>query len=121
MSRLAKTVFAFGVYLSAVGIILVLSPNTLLAVLGIPTTTEVWIRVLGVVVGVLGGYYVQAARYELTPFFRATIWGRAVVFLLFGAFVMLGLARPTLVLFGAIDLLGALWTAAALSSQPRAV
>ncbi|MBM3317947.1 MAG: hypothetical protein FJY75_08835 [Candidatus Eisenbacteria bacterium] len=121
MSRTAKTVFAFGVYVTALGIILVLSPNTLLAIFGVPPTTEVWIRVLGVIVGVLGGYYTQAARHELTPFFRVTIWGRAIVFLMFGAFVMLGSAPPALLLFGVVDLLGAIWTAAALSSQPRAV
>jgi len=121
MSRTAKTVFAGGVYVTALGIILVLSPNTLLAIFGVPPTTEVWIRVLGVIVGVLGGYYTQAARHELTPFFRVTIWGRAIVFLMFGAFVMLGSAPPAPLLFGVVDLLGAIWTAAALSSQPRAV
>src|SRR5207245_896589 len=71
-----KTILVFGLYLCVLGFILLVTPNTLLGVLGLPLTTEGWIRILGGLVGIAGGYYIQAARHELIPFFRATIWGR---------------------------------------------
>ncbi len=49
MSKAAFTVKVFGVYLFVLGLILLVSPNTLLSIFGIPETTEVWIRVLGVI------------------------------------------------------------------------
>ena len=52
--------------------LLITTPNTVLGLLGMASATEPWIRVLGVVVGVLGAYYIVAARAELTAFFRAT-------------------------------------------------
>lgn len=53
MSRPARSVFAFGMYLVAVGLALVALPNPLLALLRFPTTHEIWPRVVGVVALVL--------------------------------------------------------------------
>jgi hypothetical protein len=84
-------------------------------------TTEPWIRVLGIVIGVLGTYYVAAARQELTWFFRATLWGRVIVLLGFTSLVVLRLAPPMLIGFALVDILGALWTRMALGSEMGAV
>ena len=120
MSRSAKTILVFGLYLCVLGFILLVTPNTLLGVLGLPLTTEVWIRILGGLVGIAGGYYIQAARHELIPFFRATIWGRLTVLVLLVVFAALSLTPPMIVLFGIIDAIGAFWTAAALRPTSRA-
>ena len=117
MSKAARSMLVFGAYLIANGLVLVITPNTLLGLLRLPPTTEPWIRGLGVVVGVLGAYYLAAARQELTGFFRATVWGRAIVLLAFVVLVVLRLAPPILLAFGVIDTAGALWTRAALRSQ----
>jgi len=69
-----------------------------------------------VLLGFLGFYYIQAARKDLVDFFRWTVPVRASVILFFVAFVLLGYAQPTLVLFGVIDLAGAIWTGFALRS-----
>ena len=114
MSRAARSVAAFGVYCIVVGIILIANPNLLLAAVGLPPTREVYIRVLGVVVLVLGLYYLEAARAEAVAFFRWTTWGRPIAFAVFGALVLLGLAPRVLLLFGCVDAAGALWTARAL-------
>jgi hypothetical protein len=119
MSRPATSVFVFGIYLCALGVTLILAPNVLLGLAGFASTTEVWIRVLGAVVAVLGAYYVQAARYEVVPFFRMTIWGRLLVLVFFLLFALVRLAPPMLVLFGAVDGLGAFWTASALARARR--
>ncbi len=117
MSKAARSMLVFGIYLIANALVLVVTPNTLLGLLRLPLTTDPWIRVLGVVVGVLGAYYVAAARQELTGFFRATVWGRAIVLFAFALLVVLRLVPLTLLAFGVIDAAGALWTRAALRSQ----
>ncbi len=110
MSRAAKSLFVFGVYVCGLGLMLLLFPNLLLRVSGAPTTDEVWIRVNGMFVLCLSYYYIQAARNELTKFIRWTVWGRAAVIVYFVAFVLLVSAPKALLLFGLIDLLAALWT-----------
>jgi hypothetical protein len=120
MSRSARSVFIFGVYLVAVGLGLVAVPNTLFGVLRLPASTEIWPRVLGVVTLVLAYYYLQAARHELTAFFRWTVTARVAVFVAFAAFVLCGLAPAPLALLGAVDLAAAIWTATALRSLSQA-
>jgi hypothetical protein len=116
MSNSARSIFAFGLYLVALGIVLIVVPNFLLGIFLLPSTTEVWIRVVGVVVLYLGIYYTQAARKEMTDFFQWTVYVRPTLILFFTAFVMLGFVKPILILFGAVDLLGAIWTGLALRS-----
>lgn len=120
MSNSAKSVFVFAIYLVLLGVILLVMPNVLLDLFAYPTTDEVWIRVAGMLLVLMAFYYMQAARKELTDFFQWTVYARGSVILFFIAFVVLGLARPILIVFGAVDLLAALWTAAALRSFRKA-
>lgn len=119
MSKSAKSVFVFAIYLVLLGTTLLVMPNVLLSLFGLPSTEEVWIRVVGMLVILLAFYYGQAARRELADFFQWSVYARGSVIFFFLAFVALGLARPVLILFGALDLLGALWTGAALRSSGR--
>jgi hypothetical protein len=114
MSAAAKSVLAFAAYMLLLGAALVLAPNPLLVLFGVPATTEVWIRLIGVLVLCLSYYYVLAARRELVAFFRGTVHGRLFVAACIAAFVLVGLAPSVLLVFGAIDLAGALWTGASL-------
>jgi hypothetical protein len=116
MNKPSRSILVFGIYLIANALVLVAIPNTLLGLLRLAPTTEPWIRVLGVVVGVLGGYYVSAARQGLTGFFHATVWGRGIVLVALAVLVGLGLAPPILIGFGLVDAAGALWTWVALRS-----
>jgi hypothetical protein len=117
MSNSARSILAFGLYLVVVGAMLVVAPNVLLSLFGVPSTQEVWIRILGIVVFVFGLYFVQASREGVTAFFRWTVWGRSIVVVAFVVFVALGMAPRVLVLFAAIDAAGALWTALALRGR----
>jgi hypothetical protein len=117
MSNSARSVFVFGLYLLVLGLVLLLAPNILLRLFSVPTTSEVWIRVVGMLVLFLGFYYTQAARKGMTDFFQWTVYVRSTVILFFAAFVLLGLATAPLILFGAVDLVGAIWTALALRSK----
>ncbi|MBK6947756.1 MAG: hypothetical protein IPH16_06530 [Haliscomenobacter sp.] len=110
MSAPGKTVFYFALYLVILGLTLLISPNTLLGLFGIPVTTEVWIRVVGMLVLFLAFYYYMAAKADLISFFRWTVGARSLVIVFFTVFVLLKLAPPALILFAVIDLFGAFWT-----------
>jgi hypothetical protein len=113
MSRAAFTLKAFACYLFVLGLALVVAPNVPLGLFGL-ATTEVWIRVVGVLAFNIGAYYWAAAACEARAVFVASVATRMLVFAAFAAFAALGLAPPVLVLFGAADLAGGLWTAVAL-------
>jgi len=114
MTRAAWSVLWFGAYCLAVGAILIADPDTLLNLCGLPPAREAYIRVLGAVVFTLGLYYVAAARGGASEFFRWTVWGRPVAFVIFCVLVALGLAPPVLMVFGVVDAAGAIWTGLAL-------
>ncbi len=110
MSPAGFTIKVFGYYLVVLGVCLVAVPNLLLGLFLMPETQEVWIRVVGVLVFNIGVYYIYAAKCEATAFFRASVFTRTLVLVAFAIFAVLGLAKPMLVGFGAVDFLGALWT-----------
>lgn len=114
MSRAARSVFIFGVYLAGTAVALILTPNTLLGLLRVAPTNEPWIHVLGVVVLSLAAYYITAARAESVAFFRASVWVRLMVLVGFTGLAAAAIAPPTLIGFGVVDALGALWTWSAL-------
>ena len=119
MSRSARTLFVFGIYLLLLGPALIFVPNALLSVFGVPPTDEVWIRVVGVLAMTLGFYDVVAARHELKNYFRATVIARLMVLLVFAAFVIIDLVHPALLIFGFIDCAGAIWTATSLVAEQQ--
>lgn len=110
MTAAAKSVYYFGFYLYVTGITLVAAPNFLLTNLQLPNTNEVWIRVVGVLALCIGYYYHRAGAGNIQSFFELTIPVRIFVFLSFTAFVLLNYVSPMLILFGAVDFAGALWT-----------
>jgi len=120
MSKPAFTLKAFGIYLLVLGVGLTVAPNQMLSLFSMPLTTEVWLRVVGVLVFNIGIYYIYAAKCEARAFFQVSVYTRCLVMAAFIAFVALGLAPPMLVLFGVADLLGAIWTQLALRGEARA-
>lgn len=100
----------WAVYLLGLGTWLVLAPNSMLTLFGFEPTGEVWIRVVGVLLLLLGYYCASAAKTRNAEFMRWSISARACVPLFFIAFVGLGLAKPMLLLFGVVDLAGAALT-----------
>ena len=120
MSRAATSILVFGIYLAAIGAILLAWPNVLLMLLGFPPTTEVWIRVAGVLVLFLAYYFIQSARAGTVDFWRWTTHVRFALIFIFTGLVLLGLARPPLILLGVADFLGAIWTTLALRADAAA-
>jgi len=119
MSRSAFSAKVFAIYLFVVSPVLVFAPNVLLTMFGIAPTSEVWIRVVGVIAFNLGVYAWAAARHEDKSFMEASVYTRGSVFCAFVVFALMGLASPMIVLFGMIDLCGGLWTWYALRADAR--
>ncbi|MEP6570669.1 MAG: hypothetical protein ABJC10_12935 [Acidobacteriota bacterium] len=117
MTGAARSLFVFGIYLVALGVLLLFFPNLLLRIFGAPRTNEIWIRVNGMFVIAFSYYYIQAARHGVTAFIRWTVWARAAVIIYLVAFVLLAGAPKPLLLFGVIDLLSATWTFMALQKE----
>jgi hypothetical protein len=119
MTSAARSIYVFGIYLIAVGGILIGAPNTLLALIRVPPTTEPWIRILGVLVMAMGMLHVASARSEQTAFMRASARVRVFVLTAFVVFVLLRIAPPVIILFGIADIAFAAWTFMALREQPQ--
>ena len=119
MTKAAFSIKASSCYVLVLGLALVVAPNLVLWVMRMPLTDEVWIRVLGVVVINIGVFYWIAAQTESVALFRASVVIRPLVLVWFSAFVALGLTGPMLLVFGAVEAAGALWTWLALRSGQR--
>lgn len=114
MSPAARSVHLFGAYLLLLALLLLVVPNPLLHLFGFPPTTEVWIRVVGMLVAFLGIYYRTAASAEFRPFFQASVLLRGSVPVFFLCFILAGWVGWPLLAFGVIDAAGAAWTWSAL-------
>jgi len=110
MKNPALSITVFGVYLLVNGLGFVSIPNLLLPVFGFATTTEVWVRILGLLTVILGMYFLYLARPDQRRFMQASVYARLIFFTGVTAFALLKIASPMLVAFGLIDIAGAAWT-----------
>ena len=119
MSKSGLSLFVFGLYLLGLGGTLILAPNLLLEFFGISTTNEVWIRVTGMLVLLLGIYDISAARGRWNGFTVLSIPIRMSVIIFFTGFVLLLGAPTMLLLFGAVDFAFAFLTWLALIQERK--
>ncbi len=110
MSPAARSILVFGIYVLAIGVAFFIAPNLILPILGLPLTTDFWVRITGIVACVIGYYYLVSARAELTTFFRASTYARTGVCVAVLALVLTNSAPLALLPFGILDLMGAAWT-----------
>ena len=114
------SVLVWSIYVLVIGVSLTLVPKQFTQVFGIDDPQEVWIRVLGVVLVVLGIYYLGAVLNGSEWMYRYSVFGRLIA--------VVGLAYLAIVdgpwqlwLFAAVDALGLTWTATALRPKPEPV
>ena len=110
MTRSGRSLWVFGIYVLLVAAGLLLIPNLMLGVFGLAETNEIWVRVVGIPLVLLGTYYFLAGRNDLTPFIRWSVPARASVILFYLILASTGAVKPTILIFGLVDLLGAAWT-----------
>jgi hypothetical protein len=92
------------------GLQLLFIPNFLLATFGLEPTSEIWIRVLGMLVLALSFYYYAMYKNGGKEIVLATVQGRLFFCAGLVMFVLLGMAKPVLIIFAVIEMALALWT-----------
>lgn len=116
MSRPARSLFVFGIYVLLVGSVFILMPAELSSVLRLPPATAGWARAIGLLALVIGAYDTVGARAECMPYIRASIPVRLAFAGAMALLVAFGEMPATILLLAATDIAGALWTAFALPS-----
>lgn len=110
MSHVAISLYMFSFYLAAMGILLIAVPNTLLPLLGLPTTEGYWVRVVGMLAGLLAFYYCGCVQGGSLVLARFSVSGRYLAAGFFGVSVVVGWAQPIFLLFALFDASAATWT-----------
>ncbi len=106
-------------YVLAIGAGLPLIPNQIFDILAIENTSEIWIRVVGLVAIALGIVYFEGARRSVLGVVRSSVPSRGAAV---GAFVVLWITGGPwqLLIFAITDLAGLLWSWNALRSAGSA-
>jgi hypothetical protein len=121
MSAAAISIAAYAVYLLGQGVTMLLIPNTILPILGLPEAADFWVRIVGMTVVIFAVYYLLAARQEWRPFFATTVVTRLSVPVVFAALVVTGQAPAALLLLTPADFVFSAWTWLALRRAPATV
>ncbi|RJF89667.1 hypothetical protein D3874_24075 [Oleomonas cavernae] len=117
MTPAARTIFWFSLYIFAAGVPMILAPALILQVMGFPVEGLDWIRFLGVVVLIVGYYYFNLARANVTAFFCWSVQMRTAIVPVFIALILVFDMQPIVFLFVVPDFLGAMWTWSALRRE----
>jgi len=117
MSKSAFSLRVFSIYMLIVGVVLIADPNWLLALFGVPETHEVWIRIVGMLMLIIGFIDFMASGNEMRLFFQWSVYARLAVTIFLIGFVVLASAPPVILMFGAIDAGGAIWTGLCLRAE----
>lgn len=122
MSRAARSLFAFGIFVTLVALGFIVAPASAVALLRLPPATDGWIRAVGLLALVIGAYDIVGGGAGLLPTIRASVYVRFGFASGVAILVASGQMPPSLLALGAIDVAGAVWTAVALKKgSPAAV
>jgi hypothetical protein len=111
MNKAQLSLFVFGLYMVfVVGLGFMVIPMFILGLFGLSAGDDVWIRFVGMLASIIGGYYILVARSQLDRFIRWTVPMRYYAAAFMVLIVALGKMWPSLLLFAAIDASAATWT-----------
>ncbi len=117
MKQSTLSMLVFAIYMAILCVVFIVFPDSFAALFSLGPPDGLWIRVFGMVLGILAFYYVMAVREGNRSFYRWTFYGRLAIFPTFAAFVVLGIAPPIVLLFGAWDSACGIWTGMALRRE----
>ncbi|MBT3239957.1 MAG: hypothetical protein HON98_04335 [Chloroflexi bacterium] len=117
MSRAGKSVYYFGYYVFGMGLLLLFISNLLLPIVNVPTTDEVWIRLVGMLLLVLGLFYRVVGKNNFLPGIHLTLVTRSLAFFVILGFIYFGFISWVIFLFWLGDLAGVIWTWRALKAD----
>jgi hypothetical protein len=114
LSHAARSLFAFGIFVTMVALAFIVAPASAVALLRLPPATDGWIRAVGLLALVIGAYDTVGGRAGLLPYIRASVYVRFGFASGVALLVASGQMPPSLLALGGIDVAGAVWTALAL-------
>jgi hypothetical protein len=116
MTPSARSVFIFGVYVFVVGVAFIAAPKPLMVLLHLPAATAGWGRVVGLLALVIGSYDIVAGKSRNAAHIRASIPVRIGFAAGTALLVLFDEMPPLILLLGATDVAGAVWTSLTLRS-----
>ena len=117
MKQSSLSMLVFAVYMAGLCVAFLFFPKPFVTFFGFAPPDELWIRIFGLVLGILAFYYVMAIREHDIQFYRWTAYGRLVLFPGFVVFVAFGFAPPILLAFGAFESGCGVWTGLAVRRE----
>ena len=111
MSRVALSVFIFGLYELFLGVTFLFFPEMMIS-LNSPNPPDIASRILGMIFVFMAYFFIRAALDEegMKKFFMWTVHVRVTVIIFQIFFVAFGLGSPIIIIFGVLDFALAAWT-----------
>lgn len=108
MTRAALSVYIYGIYmLTGVGLPFLIIPHFTLGMFGLSTGDDMWIRFTGVVIGILGSFYIAAVLTRTHHMYAWTVPARYATASFMCVMVALGKTGLALLFFAGLDALTA--------------
>ncbi|MBW6469085.1 MAG: hypothetical protein K0B85_08020 [Coriobacteriia bacterium] len=117
MKQSTLSMLVFAIYMALLSIAFVLAPAPFVTFLGFATPDPLWIRIFGVVLGILAFYYAMAIREQAFRFYYWTSLGRLALLPAYVLFVLVGIAPWIALVIGAFESGCAIWTGIALRRE----
>lgn len=117
MKQSTLSMLVFAIYMAFLSIAFVLIPAPFVTFFGFATPDPLWIRIFGVVLGILAFYYAMAIREQAFRFYYWTSLGRLALLPAYAVFVLAGIAPWIALVFGAFESGCAIWTGIALRRE----
>ncbi|WP_238325516.1 DUF2065 family protein [Leptospira inadai] len=105
----AKSVQYFGIYLVFEGILLLAIPDFFLN-LFLLHAADVWVRITGLCLMILGYFYFNMGIQNVRPFLVLSTHTRTFQFIILGIFVLVKWVGPTILIAGGVEFLAGIWT-----------
>jgi len=119
MTTASKLILVFGIYMVCVGAGFLWVPNFNLHLLSLQPSNDPWIRFMGLIILVVGGYYIYCSYHQQRAFYMATVIGRIVIFIGAVGLVLFANMYPVIIAVSGVDLLFAILTLVALIKEKR--
>ena len=72
MNQSTISMIVFGAYVSIFGLLFMIMPNPLITLFGFEPVTDIWIRITGLILIIIGYYFFMAVRERAYNFYRWT-------------------------------------------------
>ena len=108
MSRAALSVYMYGLfYVSMIALPFLVFPQFALGVFGLSAADDMWVRYVGVLAGIIGGFYIAGVLSRTAQLYVWTVPARYASGLFLSLMVMMDEAGLALLIIAALDVVTA--------------